>query len=89
MFPIETVPADAVPDRIGDRFTVRVGDLRDGHVLRVTCWHCGRAGAVYPARLRLKHGPHVRLRDLEPKFRCARCRGRGASFAVYRLAGKR
>ena len=85
MFVVEPVPTDARPDYVGDRFSLRFEDLQEHHVLRVVCWRCGRAGAVYSSRLR-HLSPYTKLRSLETRFRCAGCRGRGATAYVYMLS---
>ena len=65
---------------------MRVGDLRDWHVLQVTCWRCGHSGEIYPARLKKRWSDHERLIDLEARLRCVKCRNRdGNSWQVYRL----
>ena len=77
-----------VPEILGPRYAVRVGDLRDWHVLRVRCERCKHEGSIYPARLRARAHESARLVDLAARFRCQHCKASGqVSWAVFRSAG--
>ena len=73
----------------GPRYALRLGDLRQWHVIEVRCFKCGKEGTVYPAVL-LKGGrwtEHTRLVELEPRFRCRACGNRfGNSWNIMRLS---
>ena len=74
---------------LGPRHAVRLGDLRQWHVIEVRCFKCRNEGTVYPAVL-LKTGrwtKHTRLVELEPRFRCRSCGNRfGNSWNIMRLS---
>ena len=75
-----------VPEILGPRYAVRVGDLRDWHVLRVRCERCKHEGSIYPARLRARAHESARLVDLAARFRCQHCKASGqVSWAVFRV----
>lgn len=80
----------AKPRMPGPRYSLRLGDLRQWHVIEVRCFNCGREGTVYPAAL-LKHSrrwnEHTRLVELEPRFRCRSCGNRfGNSWTIAQLS---
>ena len=61
---------------LGPRYQVRLEDLRDWHVLEVTCGRCGREGVVYPSHLRRRLPGYTRLLELEKRFACRACGNR-------------
>jgi hypothetical protein len=70
-----TAPRDElVPEVIGPKYALRIHDLRNWHVLQVTCWKCGHISMVYPSRLRRRWSGYERLMDIERKFRCTKLR---------------
>ena len=74
------------PVTLGPKYQVRVGDLREWHVLQVTCWQCGHSSEIYAARLKKRWSDYERLIDLEARLRCVKCRNKdGNSWQVYRL----
>lgn len=74
------------PATLGPKYQVRVGDLREWHVLQVTCWQCGHSSEIYTARLKKRWSDYERLIDLEARLRCVKCRNKdGNSWQVYRL----
>jgi len=71
---------------LGPKYQVRVGDLREWHVLQATCWKCGHIGDTYPTRLKKRWSDYERLIDLERRLRCANCGNRESnSWQVYQL----
>jgi len=74
----------------GPRYSLRLGELRQWHVIGVRCFNCGREGTVYPAVLLKQKGgrwtEHTRLVELEPRFRCRSCGNRfGNSWTILQL----
>lgn len=65
---------------IGPRYQVRIEDLRDWHVIEVTCGRCGRVGMVYPASLRRRLKGHTRLVGLESRYACKACGNRAGNM---------
>ena len=76
-------------EALGPRYALRLGDLRQWHVIEVRCFKCAKEGTVYPAVL-MKGGrwtEHTRLVELEPRFRCRACGNRfGNSWNIMRLS---
>ncbi|MBO6920212.1 MAG: hypothetical protein JJ858_17430 [Rhizobiaceae bacterium] len=68
-------------------YELRLEDLREWHVLAVTCDKCGAQGVISPAQLLKRNKPYMRIILLQKKFRCNRCKIRGAStWKVAKLA---
>lgn len=77
---------ELVPEAIGPKYALRIHDLRNWHVLQVTCWKCGHLSLVYPSRLRQRWSGYERLMDIERKFRCTKCGNRhDNAWQVFRL----
>ena len=58
---------------LGPRYAIRVGDLREWHVVHVRGTGCSHAGFV-PAMLLIARWPvHERLSFLATRFRCSAC----------------
>jgi hypothetical protein len=53
---------------IGPLYAVRLGDLREWHVIVGTCFRCGHTGAVPLARLLRRRSSDHRLVDLQTKL---------------------
>jgi hypothetical protein len=71
---------------LGPKYSVRLGDLRPWHVLKVTCLRCRRAAVVSPAPLVARFGEHAWLVRVEERFACTECGNRaGNSAKVLRL----
>lgn len=47
----------------GPRYAVRLGDLGDGHLVRVTCWACGHRAGLEPEALRDRVAERLRRRQ--------------------------
>jgi len=60
-------------------YELRLEDLREWHVLAVTCDKCGAKGVITPAQLSRKNKSYMRIVLLQKKFRCNDCDMRGAS----------
>lgn len=60
-------------ETLGPRYAVRLGELRQWHILRATCVRCRHVGIVEPTRLRCRWSEHTRLIELERKLRCTKC----------------
>lgn len=74
----------------GPRYTLRLGELRQWHVIVARCFNCGREGTIYPAALlKKKNGrwtEHTRLVEIEPRLRCRSCGNRfGNSWTIMQL----
>ena len=61
---------------IGPRYQVRLGDLRQWHLLEVTCLKCRHKGDIQPDILRRRLSDHTRLVDIEGRFACKACGNR-------------
>lgn len=64
-------------DRIVPLYAVRVEDLRQWHIVEVTCGQCGRQGGVPLWLIRRHAGGQVRILSMKHKFRCAGCGHKG------------
>ena len=64
---------------IGPRYQLRLEDLRDWHVIEVTCGRCGRVAVVYPAALRHRLPGYTRLVGLERRYTCRACGNRSGN----------
>ncbi len=72
---------------IGPRYQLRLEDLRDWHVIEVTCGRCGRQGVVYPASLQRRLKGYIRLIDLERRYACKTCGNRtGNTWRVLEIS---
>lgn len=60
-------------------YELRLEDLREWHVLAVTCDKCGAKGVITPAQLMRKNKSYMRIILLQKQFRCNHCDMRGAS----------
>lgn len=65
-----------VNDPIGPRYDLKVGRLREWHVVKVTCGRCRRVAGVSGGYFLSRFPPHMRLRDLEHRLRCTECQNR-------------
>ena len=71
---------------LGARYQVRLSDLREWHVIKISCFGCERVGTLYPTALKKRYPGHHRLLDLERKLRCRRCGNvAGNTWRVYRM----
>ena len=71
-------------ENIGQRYAIRLADLRDWHVVTATCFCCGRQGTIPIATLRRGRPDYTRLVDLERKLRCTACRSRESNTLEVR-----
>ncbi len=72
---------------IGPRYQVRLEDLRDWHVIEVTCGRCGREGLLYPSTLRRRLPDYIRLLDLERRYACKGCGNRfGNTWRILEMS---
>lgn len=68
------------------RGDIRLGDLRDWHVVAIQCRACGHTGNVVPRTLLRRWAADVRLQALDHRMRCTRCGWRsGHAWSVMRL----
>jgi hypothetical protein len=61
---------------LGPRYAVRLRDLREWHVIKVTCAQCQHEGTVTTSLLTRHRPEYTRLVDLERCFRCTQCGNR-------------
>jgi len=61
---------------IGPLYAIRLGDLREWHVVVATCSRCRHVGSVSLARLQRGRRGALRLVDLQPRLCCRRCGNR-------------
>ena len=81
-----TARDDLIPENLGAKHTIRVEDLRDWHVLQVTCANCGHTGLIYPARIRKQSSGWQHIIHIAHSFKCIRCMNRQANeWQVYRI----
>jgi hypothetical protein len=68
------------------RYAIRIADLRQWHVITVSCPTCGHKGRVQRSALSQGHPAHTRLMDLERKLRCTACRNRQDNRILVSMA---
>ena len=61
---------------LGPRYAVRLRDLREWHLIRVTCAQCRHEGTVTASLLARRQPEYTRLVELETRFRCTQCGNR-------------
>lgn len=62
---------------LGPRYALRLRDLRQWHILQITCSRCRNVGTVALPPLLQRWPEHTRLVDLAAHFRCTQCGHRG------------
>lgn len=74
------------PDMPRSRVDLRLGDLRNWHIIAIQCGACGHVGKVVPRSLMRRWAADVRLQAIEHRMRCTRCGWRGShSWTVAKL----
>lgn len=71
---------------IPPRYAIRLADLRQWHVITVSCPTCGHKGRVHPTTLGRGRPDHTRLMDLERKLRCRSCGNRQDNRILVTMA---
>jgi hypothetical protein len=61
---------------IGPRYAIRLGELREWHIVTARCFRCGHHARLGNDFLTWERSPHAYLADLERKLRCTRCGNR-------------
>jgi hypothetical protein len=61
---------------IPPRYAIRLVDLRQWHVITVSCPTCGHKGRIQRSALSQGRPIHTRLMDLERRLRCSSCGNR-------------
>lgn len=74
------------PDRSIPPNQIRVGDLKDRHVVTAQCWKCKHVAAIPNARMQRARPAMMLLIDVSFRMRCTACGTRGAqSLSVHVL----
>jgi hypothetical protein len=71
---------------IGLKYALRLGDLRNWHLLTAVCSACRHRRQVRLWRLKARHPDYVRLVDVERRLRCMRCGHRGDNTVLVEIA---
>jgi hypothetical protein len=65
---------------------IRVGDLKERHVITAQCWKCKHVATIPPARIRRGRPTDMLLIDVSFRMKCTQCGVRGAqTLSVYLL----
>ena len=71
---------------IPPRYAIRLADLRQWHVITVSCPTCGHKGRVHLSALSHGRPGHTRLMNLERKLRCTSCGNRQDNRILVSIA---
>lgn len=78
--------SELIPDMPRPRGDLRLGDLREWHVITIQCRACGHVGNVIPKALRRRWAGDVRLQAIDHRMRCTACGWRGGhAWAIMKL----
>jgi hypothetical protein len=70
---------------VGPKYAIRVGDLREWHIIIATCFKCGHNDRLMAGALAWERSPHTKLGDLERKLRCTHCGNRADNTLSVRM----
>ena len=68
-------------------YVARVGDLRFGFFVMITCRSCGHAAEISATHLRQWLPRDAFVKHLGPQFRCKQCGHKGAEVDARRALG--
>lgn len=71
---------------LGPKYAIRLGDLRNWHVLTAVCSACRHQRQVRLWQLKARHPDHVWLTDIERRLRCMRCGHRRNNTVLVEIA---
>ena len=76
-----------LPDIVGPRYALRLGDLGPDHLVHLRCDACRRVALIEAGQLQARSEPYRRMVDLARQFRCAACAtATPISWSIYRAA---
>lgn len=64
---------------LGPKYSVRLSDLQDNHIIRIDCFACKHIGYLLPTSLEKRWKGYIRLATLEGYMVCAKCGNRTAN----------
>jgi hypothetical protein len=73
-------------ENIGPKYAIRLSDLREWHLVTVTCFKCRYHAELAASFLTWERPPHTYLTELERKLRCSHCGNREGNTLVVRAA---
>ena len=68
------------------RYAIRLGDLRDWHVVTATCFQCRHQADLTAGFLGGERPPHTYVSDLHRKLRCSHCGNRADNTLTVKAA---
>ena len=63
-------------ENTGPKYAIRLSDLREWHIVTVTCFKCRYQAELTAGFLIWERPPQTYLTELERKLRCTRCGNR-------------
>jgi predicted nucleic-acid-binding Zn-ribbon protein len=79
----ETVAGE---ENFGPKYAIRLSDLREWHIVTVTCFKCRYEAELTAGFLKWERPPHTYLTELERKLRCSHCGNREGNTLAVRAA---
>ena len=73
---------------IGPKYAVRLGDLRNWHILTAVCPQCRHKARVRMWQFKVGRSDHTSLLEIQRLLRCTRCGNRESNTILVEVASR-